>query len=102
MTGDPADPELRAELLAMMEADQAERRSTATTRWYDRERAARLEEILDEGGGWPDPARVGAAGVFVAWLIAQHADHDVAFQERALALLRAAVTAGRARPSELA
>lgn len=96
------DPALRAELLAMMEADQAERRSEPWEQWHDRERAARLAEVIDESGGWPDPARVGRDGVFVAWLIAQHADHDVAFQQRALALVRTAVAAGRAEARNLA
>lgn len=39
---------------------------------------------------------VGDDGTRAAWLIAQHADHDVALQERALELLDAAVERGEA------
>jgi hypothetical protein len=51
------DPALRAELLAMMEADQAERRGEPSEQWHDRERAARLAELYDAAGGWPTRRR---------------------------------------------
>jgi hypothetical protein len=94
------NPELRAELLAMMDEDQAEQTGQATTNNYEA-RTARLEEILAEHG-WPGFDLVGEDGSTAAWVIAQHADTDVELQERALELLRAAVAGGQASPGDLA
>lgn len=94
------EPELREELLAMQEADQAERTGAATAS-RDDERTERLGEILDEYG-WPGRDLVGEDGSTAAWVIAQHSDLDVEFQERALDLLRAAVDEGQASPGDLA
>jgi hypothetical protein len=104
--GDQADEadvgaELRRELLAMQEADQAERTGEAPGSWHDEERTERLAEILDEHG-WPGADLVGEDGASAAWLIAQHSDQDVDFQARALELMRAAVEDGQADPTELA
>ncbi|MFG3252927.1 DUF6624 domain-containing protein [Streptomyces sp. NPDC048172] len=53
----------------------------------------RLREIL-EAHGWPsDPAASEAA-----WVLAQHADHQIDVQRLALGLLEAAVEAGGAGP----
>jgi hypothetical protein len=98
--GDVAEPELRAELLAMMEEDQAEQSGQVTTNNYE-QRTARLVEILDEHG-WPGFDLVGADGSTAAWVIAQHADTYVELQERALELLRAAVADGQASHGDLA
>ncbi len=94
------EPELRAELLAMMDEDQAEQTGQVTTNNYE-DRTARLAEILDEHG-WPGFDLVGEAGSTAAWVIAQHADTYVELQERALELLRAAVADGQASPGDLA
>jgi hypothetical protein len=95
-----AEPELREELLAMQADDQAERtggRSSSS----DRDRTARLAEIVDEHG-WPTRSLVGDDGASAAWLVAQHSDHDVGFQQEALELMRAAVDDGEADATELA
>ncbi|HZC99212.1 MAG TPA: DUF6624 domain-containing protein [Actinomycetes bacterium] len=93
---------LRRELLAMRDADQAERTGKQPgSVETDRARAERLRQILDQHG-WPTPKLVGVDGVSAAWLIAQHADFDVEFQRRVLELMRRAVAAGDADPSELA
>lgn len=93
-------PELRAELLEMLDADQSERTGEAVG-GNDRARTERLKEIIDEYG-WPSVALVGEDGATAAWAIAQHSDHDVMFQERALELMAAAVADGEADPSQLA
>lgn len=98
--GDVAEPELRRELLDMQEADQAER-TGESGEWNDRERTDRLAEIVDEHG-WPGFALVGEDGATAAWVIAQHSDLDVDFQERALDLMRTAVDEDDADPTELA
>ncbi|WP_198663447.1 DUF6624 domain-containing protein [Jiangella endophytica] len=94
------DEELRTELLAMMEQDQAER-SGDVAEWNDQERTDRLAEIVDEHG-WPGSDLVGTDGASAAWVIAQHSDLDPAFQQRALELMRPAAEAGLADPGELA
>lgn len=93
------DKQLRAELLAMLEEDQAERSSGAVG--GDRERTERLKEIIDEHG-WPTWDLVGKKAETAAWAIAQHSDLDLDFQQRALELLREAVVRGQASPGNLA
>ncbi len=58
-------------------------------------RSARIAEII-AANGWPGNSLVGEDGSAAAWLLVQHADHDVDLQERALMLLEAAVAAGEA------
>ena len=86
---DVAEPEVRDELLAMMEEDQAERTGGTGSVASDRERAERLREIVEEHG-WPTLSMVGKEGATAAWVIAQHADFDVELQEEFLALMQAA------------
>ncbi|WP_199521453.1 DUF6624 domain-containing protein [Jiangella anatolica] len=95
------DEELRAELLAMMEQDQAERSGQAAGEWNDQERTDRLAEILDEHG-WPGSDLVGDDGSTAAWVIAQHSDLDPQVQQRALELMRPAAEAGLADLGDLA
>ena len=94
------DPELRDELVAMMEQDQKEMTGQSGTMDGDA-RIARLKEIIDEHG-WPTYALVGKEGENAAWVIAQHADLDPEFQQQALELLRDAVADGQASPGNLA
>ena len=93
------DVELRDELVAMAEQDQAERTGGGTLN--DEPRTERLKEIIAEHG-WPTLALVGKDGEDAAWLIAQHSDLDPEFQAQALELLRAAVAEGQASPGNLA
>ncbi len=93
------DSELRNELVAMMEEDQAER--TGGGMIADGARVARLKEIIEEHG-WPTYDLVGRRGADAAWLIAQHADLDPEFQRAALVLLREAAATGQASPGNLA
>jgi hypothetical protein len=105
------DPGLREELLAMAADDQAARRSTdlhpddpaSVTRALavDATNLQRLRGIVAEHG-WPGSSLVGEDGAGAAWLLAQHADADVAFQRRCLELLEAAVAEGEASRSHLA
>lgn len=95
------DPALRAELLEMMAQDQYENSPDYTGPWHGPERTDRLREIIAESG-WPTFRLVGTDGATAAWVIAQHSDHDPAFQQRALKLMRAAARAGQADPIELA
>lgn len=100
---------LRAELLARAAADQAFRQAARRLSQEDvragfdedQERAAWLGEIVDVHG-WPGVRLVGEDGASAAWLLAQHADHDVQLQERFLALLEAAAMRGDASASDAA
>jgi hypothetical protein len=87
--------------------DQAERTGeglppgTILPPMQDYARTARLMEIIHEHG-WPTHSLVGEDGASAAWLVAQHADFDVEFQEVALTLMRAAARQGEVDVTEVA
>lgn len=106
--------DLREELLAMMAEDQAVRTGVAPPgddrtaqemfdAWpqVDADNALRMAEILDEFG-WPGWSLVGEDGALAAWVLIQHADFNLDLQKRGLAMMRAAVEADDADPSDLA
>jgi hypothetical protein len=106
------NPELRDELLRMMEEDQAARREAGRTnfkdeaakeklRAVDQRNTARLKEIIAQVG-WPTRTLVGHRGAKAMWLMVQHADLDRAFQKECLPLLEKAVAAGEAAGEDLA
>jgi len=106
------NPELRDELLRMMEEDQAARREAGRTnykdaavlermRTIDQRNTARLKEIIAQVG-WPTRTLVGYRGAKAMWLMVQHADLDRAFQKECLPLLEKAVAAGEAAGEDLA
>jgi hypothetical protein len=94
-------PALRAELVAMMAQDQYEQSPDYTGPWHGPQRTDRLREIIVRYG-WPTFRMVGVDGATAAWVIAQHSDHDPAFQQQALELMRVAAAAGQADLVELA
>ena len=87
----PTDEALRAELVAMADADRASGRVTS-----DERHAARLWEILDDYECWPGRRLVGDDGAEAAWRVAQHALFDPGLQRRCLEMLELAVDAGDA------
>ena len=106
------DSELRAELLRRAEQDQTARLSMDRQHgdreldWepvfsVDADNLPWLETIVAEVG-WPGRSMVGEDGARAAWLLAQHADRDPAFQRRCLDLITDAVECGEASPVELA
>jgi hypothetical protein len=52
--------------------------------------------------GWPTVSEVGPRGANAAWLIAQHADMDPAFQLHALRLMEPLAATGEAHPANFA
>jgi hypothetical protein len=85
-------PEVAAELAAMRDADQSmrERNLADPEEWdeeLDRKNTERMKQIIADIG-WPTSLKVGAAGADHAWILVQHADHDPAFQEHCLHLMR--------------
>jgi hypothetical protein len=69
--------------------------------FVDRVNTGRMKEIVEQFG-WPGYSLVGSEGATAAFLIAQHADRDFAFQEYCLELMRDAVAAGDASAQHLA
>lgn len=80
-------------LTKMAERDQAMReQSEQDNSWdesIDQENTEKLRSIITEIG-WPTISKVGHNAAEAAWLIAQHADHDITFQTECLEALRAA------------
>lgn len=111
-SGEPDWSEVQTELAMRVEQDQALRRAamsgeTMTPALLDRLGAVDLDNTawmkdLVTRHGWPTVARVGEEGAGHAWLLVQHADHDVDFQDQCLVLLRAAVEQGQASRKNLA
>ncbi|MCK2220370.1 hypothetical protein MF672_042195 [Actinomadura sp. ATCC 31491] len=106
------DAELRDELLARLQRDQQLRLNIPRGRpvpadvlaeWtrVDTENSAFLKRVVAEHG-WPGRDLVGEDGAHAAWLLAQHAGHDLEFQRRCLSLLREAVERGQATAREYA
>jgi hypothetical protein len=89
--------ELRAELLRRVAADQEARHALDVEAMAaaDSENLPWLRQVI-AGAGWPGKSLVGEDGAHAAWLLAQHADRDPAFQRRCLDLLAAAVERGEA------
>jgi hypothetical protein len=63
--------------------------------------ASAIRRIV-ETRGWPGISLVGPDGAGAAWLVVQHMDYDLAFQERCLALMQAAFEKGEVLPRNLA
>jgi DNA-directed RNA polymerase subunit RPC12/RpoP len=97
--------DLRDELLQRTERDQALRampeQDFESVVSGDADNLAWLKEIVNEVG-WLGQSMVGEDGAHAAWLLAQHADQDPAFQRRCLELLNQAVASGEASPADLA
>jgi len=73
-----ADREMRNRVMENVENYEAE---------LDKQNTERLKQIVSEVG-WPTISKVGKEAAQGAWLIVQHADHDPAFQEECLRLMR--------------
>jgi uncharacterized protein DUF6624 len=85
-----ADPSRQANALESMQADELTRRNQALIR-----------KIVQEHG-WPGRSLVGDDGSAAAWLVVQHMDMDLEFQQRCLALMKEAFLVGEVRPHDLA
>lgn len=79
------------EMAEMVRVDQDMREKSLTEDVWDEsvdaKNTARMKEIIAEIG-WPTISKVGESASEHAWLLVQHADHDVAFQEQCLTLMK--------------
>jgi membrane-associated protease RseP (regulator of RpoE activity) len=112
----PTHPQLRDELLAMREEDQAGRRRMMEEpnltpeernevgeqiREADEQNRARLKEIIAQHG-FPTVSMVGDEAAGAAFLIVQHADAEPQFQEQMLPVLEELAKKGEASKSSVA
>lgn len=91
------------ELKSMHDRDQAMRHNVVKNPnlWDDEldlKNTARLKEIIKEIG-WPTISKVGEESSNQAWLLAQHADHDLEFQKKCLSLMKAETKSEVSRPN---
>lgn len=103
-------PDLRGELLRRMKEDQEAR--FALQDGEDMAKVHKLGQIdaanttwikgVMEQRGWLGKSLVGDDGALAAFLLVQHASHDLPFQERALELMKAAAEKGEASKAHLA
>ncbi len=79
-----------SEIIAMASEDQEARQKGDGTKAVeiDKQNTEKLKSIIEQIG-WPTKSKVGAEAAHAAWLIAQHANLDLEFQERCLALMKA-------------
>lgn len=95
--------DLRNELLQMMALDQATIHK-APEQGFNQLRvkhATRMQAIVTEFG-WPTIEMVGKEASQAAWLLVQHADHDQAFQQRMLSVMRPLALNGKINASNYA
>ena len=83
--------ELAKEILEMVEKDQKMRNQWATGKheWdeqMDKRNTKRLKEIVRKYG-WPIISLVGEQASSGAWVLIQHADHDIGFQKDILQIM---------------
>ncbi|MBD2023826.1 DUF6624 domain-containing protein [Leptolyngbya sp. FACHB-711] len=83
----PPNMSIADELVQMGERDQEMRNSQEWDAEVDIRNTQRLKQIIGEIG-WPSISKVGREAANYAWLLAQHADHDVAFQRDCLHLMQ--------------
>ena len=78
------------QLIALKNRDQKMRRLGKYNVKVDRANTVQLKKIIKQYG-WPTLSLVGKDGTEAAWLIVQHADFDVRFQEACLRLMKAQI-----------
>ncbi|MEM0963605.1 MAG: DUF6624 domain-containing protein [Bacteroidota bacterium] len=87
--------------LALRQGRQPDAADGAFASAIDSLNTAWLKGVVAERG-WPKVSEVGEQGASDAWLLAQHADRDRAFQREVLGLMEAAVAEGEASGSDFA
>ncbi len=101
----PEDPQeafkaLADEIVKMSDVDQQMRKSGQWDSSIDVANTQRMKEVVVQMG-CPTRSKVGRRASEMAWLLVQHADHDRAFQQTCLALMKAQA-AGEVSPANIA
>lgn len=78
--------QLKNKILLMVKKDQKMRFSGKWDNSIDKNNTRELKKIIKKYG-WLDIKLVGKKASMDAWLIAQHADHDIKFQKLCLKLM---------------
>lgn len=80
-------PDIASDLGGMTEMDQVMRKSGQWDSTVDIKNTERIKKIVSQIG-WPTLSKVGLKGANNAWLLVQHADHDIDFQKYCLQLMK--------------
>ena len=80
-------PSIAQELIQMRDLDQKARLSEPRLPAVDLSHTNRLKQIIHQIG-WPTISKVGKVASSAAWLLAQHADHDLSFQIVCISMMR--------------
>jgi len=110
----PLKPKIKKELIKRRKLDQLFRKIMSSSKDstlldsilrlqnnIDKDNQRYLSNIIEKYG-WTDKVLVGDTASHVAWLIAQHADNNVDFQETCLLHIEESVLLGQAKKSEVA
>ena len=96
---------LREDLLTMMKIDQEVRSKQpidfSEMERIDRKHTKRRKEIVKDYG-WPTIDQVGRDGAHAAWILVQHADLDLSFQEHCLSLMGKLLPSSQVSPVDVA
>jgi len=92
---------LRKKILRMAYDDQKMRFSGKWDPNVDKKNTQKMKQIVREYG-WPGKSLVGEDGAHFAWLLVQHADHDLKFQKKCLALMKKAAQRGEVSSKDIA
>lgn len=89
--GAPSElPQIAKEIERMADEDQNMREKSNEEGWdikIDRRNTEAMKGIVAQIG-WPTISKVGEKVSKLAWLLVQHADHDLKFQQACLSLMR--------------
>jgi len=92
---------LKKKILTLVKKDQKMRQAKKWDSKIDQANTLELKKIIKKYG-WPDIELVGKEASKGAWLIAQHADHDVKFQEYCLNLMKEKLKDNKIEPQYFA
>lgn len=95
------DKLLQQKILKMVKQDQKMRLSGKWDKNVDIQNTQKMKKIIKKYG-WPDIDLVGKQGSTGAWLLVQHADYDVAFQDKCLKLIKEKLKNKKVAPANYA
>ncbi len=103
-------PEISSEIIKMRDVDQEMRHRVMANNGLptsdadfevDKNNTSRMRQIVAQIG-WPNVSKVGRDASTAAWLLVQHADHDVDFQNICLELMNTEEEGGEVSKKDIA